>query len=113
MSITPVVTRFAPSPTGFLHVGAIRTALFAYLLAKKHNGTFLLRIEDTDKKREVTGAVAQIMASLSWLGISWDFGPDKPSPLFGSLIQSERLPVYHRFAKRLLQEGHAYIDTTS
>lgn len=105
-----IVTRFAPSPTGMMHVGGIRTALFAYLLARKNGGTFLLRIEDTDKKREAKGATQQIMSSLKWLGIDWDFGPDKPSPLFGSLIQSERLPIYHEYAQKLLEKKLAYVD---
>ena len=105
-----VVTRFAPSPTGMMHVGGIRTALFAYLFAKKNTGTFILRIEDTDKKREVTGAVEQIMDSLKWLGIEWDFGPDKPSDAFGSCIQSERLEIYHSYARTLLEKGFAYVD---
>lgn len=106
----PIVTRFAPSPTGLLHVGAIRTALFAYLFARKHKGTFLLRIEDTDKKREFPGALQQIIDSLTFLGIDYDFGPDKSSPVFGSLIQSERLPIYHKYAKELSEKGHAYVD---
>ncbi len=105
-----VVTRFAPSPTGMMHVGGIRTALFAYLLAKKHGGTFILRIEDTDKKREVAGAKEQIMGSLRFLGVEWDFGPDKPSPVFGSCIQSERLPLYYEYARKLIDGGHAYVD---
>ena len=107
---TPIVTRFAPSPTGLLHVGAVRTALFAYLFARKHKGTFLLRIEDTDKKREFPGAVQQIIDSLTFLGIDYDFGPDKPSPVFGSLIQSERLPIYHKYALELAEKGLAYVD---
>jgi glutamyl-tRNA synthetase len=105
-----VVTRFAPSPTGMLHVGSIRTALFAYLFAKKNTGIFILRIEDTDKEREVTGAVEQIMDSLKWLGIEWDFGPDKPSDAFGSCTQSERLDIYHSYARMLLEKGFAYVD---
>ena len=105
-----IVTRFAPSPTGMMHVGGIRTALFAYLLARKNKGTFLLRIEDTDKKREVEGATEQIMNSLKWLGIDWDFGPDKPSPTFGSLVQSERLHIYNEYAKKLLEKKLAYVD---
>jgi glutamyl-tRNA synthetase len=105
----PIVTRFAPSPTGFMHIGGVRTALFAYLLARKNNGTFILRIEDTDKDREVAGSVQHIQDSLSWLGIEWDFGPDKPGP-FGSCIQSERLPVYKKYAQELVARGHAYPD---
>ncbi|MCA9366180.1 glutamate--tRNA ligase [Candidatus Kaiserbacteria bacterium] len=108
-----VVTRFAPSPTGFLHIGGVRTALFAYLWAKKNGGQFILRIEDTDKKREVAGSIEQIMRSLSWLGISWEYGPDKPSPDFGSCLQSERLATYKSYAERLVEKGLAYPDTRS
>ena len=104
-----VVTRFAPSPTGFMHVGGVRTALFAYLWARKNGGTFILRIEDTDKEREVEGAIPHIMESLRWLGIDWDYGPDKESP-FGSIIQSQRLPTYIEAAKGLLAKGLAYPD---
>lgn len=104
-----VVTRFAPSPTGFLHVGSARTALYAWLWARKHNGTFILRIEDTDKVREVPGSREHLMESLTWLGITWDYGPDKPGP-FGSCIQSERLESYHRWAKVLIDKGLAYPD---
>jgi len=105
-----VVTRFAPSPTGFLHIGGIRTALFAYLWAKKNSGTFILRIEDTDKEREVPGSIAQIQRSLTWFGIDWDYGPDKPSNEFGSCIQSERLDVYRKYADILINKGLAYPD---
>lgn len=105
----PVVTRFAPSPTGFLHIGGVRTALFAYLYARKHNGTFILRIEDTDKEREVEGSIAHIQESLSWLGITWDFGPENPGT-FGSCIQSERLPLYREYAEKLIKKGLAYPD---
>src|ERR1700676_7763 len=85
-----VRTRFAPSPTGFMHIGGVRTALFAWLWARKNDGTFILRIEDTDQKREVEGSIAHIQESLRWLKIDWDYGPDKQGP-FGSCIQSERL----------------------
>lgn len=105
----PVVTRFAPSPTGFMHIGSVRTALYAYLYAKRHHGTFILRIEDTDKEREVAGSIAHIMESLTWLGINWDFGPDTPGP-FGSCIQSERLATYNSYAEQLVAKGHAYPD---
>ena len=105
----PIVTRFAPSPTGFMHIGGVRTALFAYLLARKNGGTFILRIEDTDKEREVAGAVQHIQDSLSWVGIEWDFGPNKPGP-FGSCIQSERLPIYKKYALELIAKGLAYPD---
>jgi glutamyl-tRNA synthetase len=104
-----VVTRFAPSPTGFMHIGGIRTALFAYLWARKNGGTFILRIEDTDKEREVAGSIEHIQKALAWLGIEWDYGPDKKAP-FGSCIQSERLPTYKEFAEKLMAAGHAYPD---
>ncbi len=106
---TAVVTRFAPSPTGFLHIGGVRTALFAYLYARKHNGTFILRIEDTDKEREVPGSIAHIQESLAWLGITWDYGPENPGQ-FGSCIQSERLPLYREYALKLIEKGLAYPD---
>lgn len=106
---TKIVTRFAPSPTGFMHIGGIRTALFAYLFARKNNGTFILRIEDTDKEREVEGSIAHIQTSLSWLGINWDYGPDKPGP-FGSCIQSERLDTYKVYGQKLIEKGLAYPD---
>lgn len=104
-----VVTRFAPSPTGFLHIGGVRTALFAFLWARKNKGTFILRIEDTDKEREVPGSIEHIKESLSWLNISWDYGPDKPGP-FGSCIQSERLDIYKKYAQQLIDKGLAYPD---
>ncbi|HMA77703.1 MAG TPA: glutamate--tRNA ligase family protein, partial [Candidatus Paceibacterota bacterium] len=104
-----IVTRFAPSPTGFMHIGGVRTALFAYLYARKHNGTFILRIEDTDKNREVEGSIAHIQESLAWLEIDWAYGPDKPGP-FGSCLQSDRLDIYKRYAKQLIAKGLAYPD---
>lgn len=104
-----VVTRFAPSPTGFLHIGAVRTALYAYLYARKHHGTFILRIEDTDKNREVEGSIAHIQESMQWLGITWDYGPDKPGP-FGSCLQSDRLDIYKKYALQLIEKGLAYPD---
>ena len=87
--MTPVRTRFAPSPTGYLHVGGIRTALFAYLLAKQNNGQFVLRLEDTDKKREVEGAGQHIMDSLRALGLEYNEGPDIGGP-YAPYLQSER-----------------------
>jgi len=105
----PVVTRFAPSPTGFQHVGGMRTALYAWLWARKHNGTFILRIEDTDKTREVAGSREHLIESLLWLGIDWDYGPNKPGP-FGSCIQSERLDHYTKWAQVLIEKGLAYPD---
>jgi glutamyl-tRNA synthetase len=104
-----VVTRFAPSPTGFMHIGGIRTALFAYLWARKNNGTFILRIEDTDKEREVEGSIQHIQNSLKWIGLDWDYGPDKPGT-FGSCIQSERLDTYMEYAHKLVAKGLAYPD---
>jgi glutamyl-tRNA synthetase len=109
MNKNSVVTRFAPSPTGFMHIGGIRTALFSYLYAKQQQGTFILRIEDTDKVREVPGSIEQIKEALTWLGIEWDYGPDKPGP-FGSCIQSERLDIYQKYAKVLIEKGLAYPD---
>lgn len=104
-----VVTRFAPSPTGFMHVGGVRTALFAWLYARKHGGTFILRIEDTDKAREVAGSIDHIIESLHWLGITWDEGPDVGGP-HAPYLQSERLSIYHEYARILLQKGYAYPD---
>lgn len=104
-----VVTRFAPSPTGFMHIGSLRTALFAYLYAKQQGGQFILRIEDTDKAREVQGSIEHIKESLGWFSIAWDYGPDKQGP-FGSCIQSERLPSYRMYAEKLIAQGLAYPD---
>lgn len=109
LRMSDIVTRFAPSPTGFMHIGGVRTALFAYLYAKKHQGTFILRIEDTDKNREVAGSIAHIQDSLKWLELDWDYGPDKPGP-FGSCLQSERLTIYTQYAERLIEKGLAYPD---
>ncbi len=100
-------TRFAPSPTGFLHVGGLRTALYAYLWAKKNHGQFLLRIEDTDRTRLVPGATENIIATLEWAGITYDEGPGKPG-VCQSYIQSERLPIYQKYAQQLIDAGHAY-----
>jgi glutamyl-tRNA synthetase len=104
-----VVTRFAPSPTGFVHVGNIRTALYAWAFAKKNNGTFILRIEDTDKAREVEGSIEHVMASLKWIGINWDEGPDIGGPN-APYKQSERLESYLKYAKILIDKGLAYSD---
>jgi len=104
-----VVTRFAPSPTGFMHVGNLRTALYAYLLAKKNNGILILRIEDTDKEREVKGATEHILKVLKWVGINWDEGPDIGGP-HAPYIQSERLDLYKKYAQKLIDKGLAYPD---
>ncbi len=108
----PVVTRFAPSPTGFMHIGGVRTALYAWAWARKHSGTFILRIEDTDKEREVPGSIEHIMETLRWLGIEWDYGPDTQTP-FGSCIQSERLDTYRAAAQALIDKNLAYPDPYS
>jgi glutamyl-tRNA synthetase len=107
-----VVTRFAPSPTGYMHVGGVRTALYAWLFARKQGGRFILRIEDTDKEREVAGSSPHIIESLTWLGIEWDEGVDKGGPR-APYLQSERLALYRSYAERLITAGHAYADASS
>ena len=107
-----IVTRFAPSPTGFMHVGGVRTALYAWLFAKKNNGTMILRIEDTDKEREVEGSIEHIIKSLKWLGITWDEGPDIGGPN-APYLQSQRLDSYKKYAKILVEKGLAYADPYS
>lgn len=102
-----VRTRFAPSPTGFMHVGNLRTGLYAYLFAKKHGGTFVLRIEDTDRERYVEGAVDVIYRTLEAAGIEHDEGPDKDGG-YGPYVQSERKGIYLDYAKRLVERGGAY-----
>lgn len=102
-----VRVRFAPSPTGYLHIGNARTALFNWLFAKKHNGAFILRIEDTDVARSKASYIEQIMQDLRWLGIDWDEGPDKGGP-YGPYRQSERLRHYVELAEKLLADGKAY-----
>ena len=100
-------TRFAPSPTGYMHIGNLRTALYAYLIAKKADGKFILRIEDTDQNRNVPEAVSAIYRGLELAGISYDEGPDKDGG-FGPYVQSQRLPIYKTYAQKLLASGHAY-----
>jgi len=107
-----VRTRFAPSPTGFMHVGGVRTALFAWLVARQAGGRFILRIEDTDKNREVAGSEEHIIDSLTWLGLQWDEGPDKGGS-DGPYRQSERLDIYKDWAQKLLDSGRAYPDPYS
>ena len=104
-----VRTRFAPSPTGFLHVGGIRTALFAFLVARQAGGTFVLRFEDTDKKREVAGSAEHLISSLKAIGIEYDEGPDIGGP-YGPYIQSQRLARYKAWAQKLIDQGRAYAD---
>ncbi len=111
----PVRTRFAPSPTGFLHIGGVRTALYAYLFAKASNGTFVLRLEDTDRERFVEEGIEQIIKSLDWLGLHPDEGvwyEEKPGK-HGPYVQSERLPHYREYAQKLIEEGKAYYSHIS
>ncbi len=107
MTIKPARTRFAPSPTGHLHLGGARTALYAYLLARKTGGQFILRIEDTDVKRTVPGSEQEIMDGLRWLGLPYDEGPDIGGK-FGPYRQTERREIYQAHAKTLVESGHAY-----
>ncbi len=102
-----VRVRFAPSPTGYLHVGGARSALFNYLFARKTNGTFILRIEDTDQSRFVESALKEIYESLRWLGLQWDEGPEVGGD-FGPYVQSLRRDIYQEHAQKLLESGHAY-----
>ena len=104
-----VRTRFAPSPTGYLHVGGIRTALFAFLLARQAGGQFVLRLEDTDKKREVAGSDEHLMQSLRALGLQYDEGPDINGP-YAPYRQSERLDHYKQWAQKLIDADRAYAD---
>lgn len=110
--MSKVRTRFAPSPTGFLHVGGIRTALFAWLVARQANGKFILRVEDTDQKREVKGSADHLIQSLQKLGLDYDEGPDKSGD-FGPYCQSERLEIYKKWANKLIEQGRAYADPYS
>ena len=110
-----VKTRFAPSPTGYLHVGGLRTALFSYLYAKKNNGIFGLRIEDTDRERFVEGGIENIIRSLKWAGLDIDEGVDLDEENkitqkgnCGPYIQSERLEKYHKYVQELIDNEHAY-----
>ena len=102
-------TRFAPSPTGYLHIGGVRTALFNYLLAKQAGGQFLLRIDDTDQQRNVEAALRPILEGFKWLGLQWDEGPDVGGPS-APYFQSQRLEHYQNAAKQLLDSGLAYKD---
>lgn len=107
-----VRTRFAPSPTGFMHVGGVRTALFAWLLARQNGGQFLLRIEDTDKAREVEGSIQHIIGSLDWLGLDRDEGVGTGGP-YAPYLQSERRERHMEWARKLINAGRAYADTRS
>ena len=107
-------TRFAPSPTGYIHVGNVRTALYTYLIARKHQGDFILRIEDTDQARFVDGAEELILKTLNWLGLDWDEGPNLNSAEevgnFGPYHQTDRREIYLKWAKKMMDEGLAYAD---
>ncbi|MEO8272116.1 MAG: glutamate--tRNA ligase family protein, partial [Aureliella sp.] len=109
-----VRTRFAPSPTGYLHIGGVRTALFNWLLARQAGGQFILRIDDTDAQRNVAEALAPILAGFGWLGLDWDEGPTSDGNgsvgPYGPYFQSQRGDLYRQAAARLLATGHAYRD---
>ncbi len=100
-------TRFAPSPTGFMHIGNLRTGLYAYLFARKNGGKFILRIEDTDRERKVDGAVEMVYRTLASAGITYDEGPDKDGG-YGPYIQTERMHIYKEYAEKLVEMGGAY-----
>ena len=103
----PVRVRFAPSPTGHMHLGSGRTALYDYLIARKTGGQFILRIEDTDQKRFVPGTEQELIDGLHWLGIDWDEGPDVGGP-YAPYRQSERKAIYQKYARQLIESGHAF-----
>jgi glutamyl-tRNA synthetase len=103
----PIRTRFAPSPTGFMHVGSLHSALFAWLFARHNNGAFVLRIEDTDVARTVEGSVGAILEGFRWFGLDWDEGPEVEGP-YAPYFQSQRLELYHAAAQKLIASGHAY-----
>ncbi len=107
--MTHVRTRFAPSPTGYIHVGNVRAALFPWLLARQQGGAFILRIEDTDQARFVEGATDLILDTLEWLGLNWDEGP-RVGGTHGPYIQTERREMYHAWAQKLIDKGLAYAD---
>jgi len=107
MPETPVRVRFAPSPTGVLHIGSVRTALYNWLFARHEGGKLVLRIEDTDQERGTPEALESVFGTLRWLGLDWDEGPDVGGP-YGPYMQSQRLPIYQEAAARLLEQGAAY-----
>lgn len=107
-----IVTRFAPSPTGYIHIGNVRSAIYPYLFAKQNHGKMILRIEDTDRERFVEGATELIEDTLKWLGLDWDEGPIVGGPN-GPYFQSERKDIYQAYAKQLIESGRAYADPTS
>ncbi len=103
----PARVRFAPSPTGYLHLGGLRTALFDWLWARHTGGQFILRVEDTDRRRYVPGSLEDAMQGLKWLGLEWDEGPDIGGP-YGPYVQSQRRAIYQEYAEKLIQLGYAY-----
>ncbi len=103
----PVRVRYAPSPTGYLHIGGARTALFNWLFARHHGGAFILRIEDTDQKRYKPDALDDILSMLRWLGLDWDEGPEVGGP-YGPYFQLQRAEIYRRYAQQLVDQGDAY-----
>lgn len=107
MDLSPVRVRFAPSPTGRMHLGSARTALYCYLLARRTGGTFILRIEDTDRKRYVEGAEQELIDGLHWLGLDYDEGPDIGGP-YGPYRQTERREIYQKWADELVERGRAF-----
>src|SRR5437660_5508196 len=104
-----VRTRFAPSPTGYLHIGGVRTALFNWLFARHHGGQFILRIDDTDQQRNVAEALAPILSGFRWLGLDWDEGPEVGGD-YGPYYQSQKLDRYQAAVHALVEKGHAYWD---
>src|SRR5215471_63095 len=104
-----VRTRFAPSPTGYLHIGGVRTALFNWLFARKHGGQFILRIDDTDQQRNVAEALAPILDGFRWLGLNWDEGAEVGGPC-GPYYQSQKLPRYQEAVRQLIERDYAYYD---
>ncbi len=104
-------TRFAPSPTGYIHIGNVRSAIYPYLVARQTGGKMILRIEDTDRGRYIEGATELIEDTLKWLGLDWDEGPIVGGEN-GPYFQSERLPIYHKWVQKLIDEGRAYADPT-
>ena len=105
--MSEVRVRFAPSPTGYLHIGGVRTALYSWLWARRHGGTFILRIEDTDRERSTDESIQVVLDSMRWLGLDWDEGPEVGGN-HGPYVQSERLHIYAEFAEKLIESGHAY-----
>ena len=104
-----VRTRFAPSPTGYLHIGGVRTALFNWLFARRHGGQFILRIDDTDQQRNVSEALRPILDGFRWLGLHWDEGAEIGGP-HGPYYQSQKLAYYHAAVRELVEKGLAYWD---